>query len=60
MSNPQNISLSLMDTLTKDNGMKEIPIYPSEILMLLQNVGEIILIIKLLMLFIIYGKIIIS
>ena len=29
-----------MDTLTKDNGMREILIYPSEILMLLQNVGE--------------------
>ena len=49
-----------MDTPTNDNGMKEILIYPSETLILLQNAGEIILIIKLLMLFRIYGKIIIS
>ena len=40
MSNPQNISFSLMDTLTKDNGMKETLVYPSKILMLLQNTGE--------------------
>ena len=49
-----------MDTPTKDSGMKEILIYPLEILMLLQNAREIILITKLLMLLRIYGKIIIS
>ena len=60
MSSPQSISFSLMDILTKENGLKEILTCPSEILMLLQNVGEIFSIIKFLMLLRIYGKIIIS
>ena len=55
-----NISFSLMDTPTKDNGMKEILTYPLGIFMLLQNAREIISIIKFLMSFKIYGKIIIS
>ena len=49
-----------MVTLTKENGLKEILIYPSVILMILQNVGEIISIIKFLRLLRIYRKIIIS
>ena len=49
-----------MDTPTNDNGMKEILIYPSETLMLLQNAGEIILIIKLLILLTVYGNTTIS
>ena len=60
MSSPQSISFSLMVILTKDNGLKEILTYPSMILMILQNVGEIILIIKFLRLLRTYGKIIIS
>jgi len=55
-----NISFSLIDTPTKDNGMKEILTYPSRIFMLLQNAREIISIIKFLMSFKIYGNIIIS
>jgi len=55
MSSPQSISFSLMDTLTKDNDLKEILTCPSEILMLLQNVEEIISIFKFLMLLRIYG-----
>ena len=49
-----------MVTLTKGHGLKEILNCPLLILLLLQNVGEIILITKLLMLLRIYGKIIIS
>ena len=49
-----------MVTLTKGHGLKEILICPLMILLLLQNVGEIVLITKLLMLLRIYGKIIIS
>ena len=49
-----------MVTLTKGHGLKEILNCPLMILLLLQNVGEIILITKLLMLLRIYGKIIIS
>ena len=60
MSSPQSISFSLMVTLTKDNGLKEILTYPSAILMILQNVGEIISIIKFFRLLRTYGKIIIS
>ena len=47
-----------MVILIKGHGLKEILNYPLLILLLLQNVGEIILITKLLMLLIIYGKII--
>ena len=47
-------------TLTKGYGLKEILICPLIILLLLQNVGEIVLITKLLMLLKIYGKIITS
>ena len=49
-----------MVTLTKDHGLKEILNCPLLILLLLQNVGEIILITQLLMLLRIYGKIILS
>ena len=49
-----------MDTLTKDNGLKEILTYPSVILLLLKKVGEIILTIKFLRLLRGYEKIIIS
>ena len=49
-----------MVTLTKGHGLKEILNCPLLILLLLQNVGEIILITKLLMLLKIYGKNIIS
>ena len=49
-----------MVTLTKGHGLKEILNCPLKILLLLQNVEEIILITKLLMLLKIYGKIIIS
>ena len=49
-----------MVTLTKGHGLKEILNYSLMILLLFQNVGEIILITKLLMLLRIYGKIIIS
>ena len=49
-----------MVTLTKGHGLKEILICPLMILLLLQNVGEIVLITRLLMLLRIYGKIIIS
>ena len=49
-----------MDSLIKANGMKEIPIYHLGTLMLLQNVGEIISIIKFLMLSKTYEKTIIS
>ena len=48
-----------MVTLTKDHGLKETLNFPLMILLLLQNVGEIVLITKLLMLLRIYGKIII-
>ena len=48
-----------MVTLTKGHGLKEILNCPLMILSFLQNVGEIILITKLLMLLRIYGKIII-
>ena len=48
-----------MVTLTRGHGLKEILNCPLMILLLLQNVGEIVLITKLLMLFRIYGKIII-
>ena len=51
---------SLMVTLTKDHGLKEILNYLLIILLVLQNAGEIILITRLLMLLRIYGKIIIS
>ena len=47
-----------MVILIKGHGLKEILNYPLLILLLLQNVGEIILITKLLMLLTIYGKII--
>ena len=57
---PQSISFSLMVTLTKGHGLKEILNCPLLIFLLSQNVGEIILITKLLMLLRIYGKIIIS
>ena len=60
MSNLQSISFSLMVTLTEDHGLKEILNYLLIILLLLQNVEEIILITRLLMLLRIYGKIIIS
>ena len=60
MSNPQSISFSLTVTPTKGNGLKEILTCPSMILLLLQNVGEIILIIKFLRLLRVYEKIIIS
>ena len=49
-----------MAPLTKGHGLKEILNCPLLILLLLQNVGEIILITKLLMLLRIYEKIIIS
>ena len=49
-----------MDTLTKANGMKVILIYLSAILMLLQNVGDNISVIKFLMSPRTYGKIITS
>ena len=49
-----------MVTLTKDHGLKEILSCPLLILLLMQNVGEIVLITKLLMLLRIYGKITIS
>ena len=47
-----------MVILIKGHSLKEILNYPLLILLLLQNVGEIILITKLLMLLTIYGKII--
>ena len=49
-----------MVTLTKGHGLKEILNYPLIILLLLQNVGEIVLITKLLMLLRTYGKFIVS
>ena len=49
-----------MVILIKGHGLKEILNYPLLILLLLQNVGEIILITKLLMLLTTYGEIIIS
>ena len=49
-----------MIILIKGHSLKEILNYPLLILLLLQNVGEIILITKLLMLLTIYGKIIIG
>ena len=49
-----------MDTPTKANGVKVILIYPSIVFMLLQNVGDIISIIKFLMSPRTYGKIITS
>ena len=60
MSSLLDISYSLMGSLIKVNGMKEIPTYPFEIPMLLLNVGEITLITKFLILSQTYGKIIIS
>ena len=49
-----------MVILTKDRGLKEILNYPLLILLLLQNVKEIILITKILVLLTIYGNTIIS
>ena len=60
MSSLHSISFSLMVILTKGHGLKEILNYLLIILWLLQNVREIILITKLLILLRIYGKIIIS
>ena len=45
-----------MAILTKGHGLMEILIYPLLILLLLQNVAEIILITKLLVLLIVYGS----
>ena len=60
MFNLPSISYSSMGSPIKVNGMKEIPIYHLKTLMLLQNVGEIISIIKFLMLSKTYGKTTIS
>ena len=49
-----------MVILTKGHGLKEILNYPLLILLLLQNVGEIILITKLLVLLTVYGNTTIS
>ena len=56
MFNLPNILFLLMGTPIKDNGMKEIPAYPSGTLMLLLNVGEVISIIKSLKSSKTYGK----